>query len=400
MGDSVATGDQAVSRISPLEIGYVMEVLNGQFRNSKSGSMVRRFEERFAEVFGVKYAIAQVNGTATLHSALAAVGVGPGDEVIVPPLTMMSTSFAVLQCGAVPIFADVDPATFTLDPASVATKTSLRTKAIMPVALYGLSADVDALISVAQPVHAAVIEDTAQCFLGTCRGRIAGTIGDLGSYSFQRSKHITAGEGGMLVTSDEGLARGARRFGSLGYASVGAGSRQAKVLREVIQDPSYERHLSVGWNYGMSEPCAAIALAQTERLQEFVALRCAAAELFAEAHRGCSWLIPQAVPTGYKHSWWAYAMKIENDSAFSWYAFRDKFRELGGDNVYGAWQLSYLEPVLRGTTIGTACYETGLCPVAEALQPRLVQFKTNYLDRSVAERQAEALSKTIAFFGW
>lgn len=376
-----------------------MEVLNDQFRNSKSGSMVRRLEERFAELFGVKYAIAQVNGTATLHSALAAVGVGPGDEVIVPPLTMMSTCFAVLQCGAVPVFADVDPATFTLDPASVVTKASSRTKAIVPVALYGLSADVDALIAVARPFRAAVIEDSAQCFLGTCRGRIAGTIGDVGSYSFQISKHITAGEGGMLVTNDEGLAVGARRFGSLGYASVGAGSRQAKVVREVIQDPCYERHLTVGWNYRMPEPCAAIALGQTERLQVFVALRCAVAELFAEAHCGCSWLIPQAVPPGYTHSWWAYVVKLENDGAFSWYDFREKFRELGGDAVYGAWQLSYLEPVLRGTAVGTERYEMGLCPVAESLQPRLIQFKTNYLDLAVAERQAEALSKTIAFFG-
>lgn len=395
-----ATGSGLLSRISALERAYVDEVLLAQFSNRRSGSMVRRLEERFAELFGVKYAIAQVNGTATLHSALAAVGVGPGDEVIVPPLTMMSTCFAVLQCNAIPVFADVDPHTFVIDPASVEAAITPRTRAVMPVALYGLSADVEALMAITRPRGIALIEDTAQCFLGTCRGQTAGTIGDMGSFSFQISKHVTSGEGGMLVTNDEELAQKARRFGTLGYASVGAGSREAKVTREVIQDPRYERHLVVGWNYRMSEPCAAIALGQIERLAQFVEARSAVAALYAEALGDCPWLIPQAAPDGFGHSWWTYVLRLASDAPCDWYEFRRRYIEHGGDGVYAAWQLNYLEPVLRGQRMGQQQFAQGLCPVAESLQPRLLQFKTNYLDLDVARAKAEALGRTVASFGW
>jgi perosamine synthetase len=240
------------------------EMLASQFRNSQSGGMNRRLEERFAEAFGVKYAIAQVNGTATLHTALAAVGVQAGDEVIVPPLTMMATCFAVLQTNAVPVFADVHPTMFTIDPASIEKAITNKTKAIITVSLFGLSPDMDPIMALAKKHNLAVIEDNAQCFLGYYKGRVVGSIGHMASYSFQISKHLTAGEGGMLITNDESLALKARRFGNLGYASIGASSGKGKVSRDAIQDPAYERHIMVGWNYRMPEPSAAIALAQTE----------------------------------------------------------------------------------------------------------------------------------------
>ena len=152
----------------------------------------------------------------------------------------------------------------------------------------------------------------------------------------------------MITTNDAGLAEQIRRFNSLGYAAVGAAAGKGKITREMIQDPAYERHASVGWNYRLPELCAAVALAQTERLQELVAVRVRAARLYAEAARGCAWLAPQAVPDGYGHAYWTYVLKLENGGAFTWYDFRAKYRELGGDGIYAAWQLTYLEPAFRG----------------------------------------------------
>lgn len=399
MKDTVAKTGSDLNRVSDLEIRYVMEALNNQFSNSKYGGMVRRFEEAFAAVFGVRYAIAQVNGTATLHSALAAMGVGPGDEVIVPSLTMMSTCFAALQANAVPVFADVNRRSFTIDPASVESCITQKTKAIITVSLFGLSPDMDPIMALARKHNIYVIEDNAQCYLGSYKGRLAGTIGHMASYSLQISKHITCGEGGVLISNDELLAENARRFGSLGYASVGASASQGKVRREVIQDPNYERHSTMGWNYRLAEPLAAIALAQTERMRELVDQRVKVAEAYAQAHKGCDWLVPQLVGADYTHSWWTYVLALENGGRFTWYDFRNKYVEFGGDGIYATWQLNHLEPALRGKKLAWQTFERGLCPVAESIQPRLLQFKTNYLDMASAERQADVLRRTIAFFG-
>jgi perosamine synthetase len=191
-----------VKRISKKERAYVSEVLDSQFRTSAGSLMTQRLEEKFAGLFGVKYAISHVNGTATLHSALAAAGVGPGDEVIVPPLTMASTSFAVIHAGATPVFADIDPYTFNIDPADIQRKITPKTKAIIPVALYGLSPDMDPIMEIAKEHQLTVVEDDAECFFGYYKGRIVGSIGHMASFSFQSSKHMTSGEGGMLITED------------------------------------------------------------------------------------------------------------------------------------------------------------------------------------------------------
>jgi perosamine synthetase len=382
-----------VKRISKKERAYVSEVLDSQFRTSAGSLMTQRLEEKFAGLFGVKYAISHVNGTATLHSALAAAGVGPGDEVIVPPLTMASTSFAVIHAGATPVFADVDPSTFNIDPADIQRKITPKTKAIIPVALYGLSPDMDPIMKIAKEHQLTVVEDDAECFLGYYKGRIVGSIGHMASFSFQSSKHMTSGEGGMLITDNRELADKIRCFSNLGYAMVSGEPGKGKITKKTIQDPRYERHASIGWNYRMSELCAAVALAQIERLEEFVKQRIKVAQLYHEAVQGCKWLIPQLVPEGYKHSYWTYVLKLENTGEFSWYDFRDRYLESGGDGVYAAWQLTYLEPAFKQK------YKKGVCPVAESVQPKLLQFKTNYMDMDIAREKAEALTKTIEYFG-
>jgi perosamine synthetase len=273
-----------------------------------------------------------------------------------------------------------------MDPADVARKITPRTRAIMPVALYGLAPDLDALAEIGREHGIVMLEDDAQALTSLYKGRVVGSIGEMASFSFQSSKQWTSGEGGMLVTADEELATAIRRVGSLGYAGVG--SRKGKITKDDIQDPSYARHVSLGFNYRMPELCAAVALAQLERRDELVGRRVAVGELFRDVVSGCDWMHAQAVPDGLTNSYWTFAAVVDHPSA-SWHDFRERFLANGGDAFYGAWRLTYREPMFGNETA------TGVCPVAEWLQPRLVQLKTNYWRWDDAEQQADALRRTL-----
>jgi perosamine synthetase len=393
-------------RIGTNELTYVQEVLRTEFRSSSGATFMRRLEEAFAKRFNSTYAVSFVNGTATMHAALEAMGVGPGDEVIVPPLTMSATSFAVLQANATPVFADVDPETFQIDPASIAARITSRTKAIITVALYGLSPDMDPIMVLADQHGLKVIEDNAECFLGEYKGRMVGTLGHCSSFSFQSSKHLTSGEGGIVLTEDRELAESIRKVQSLGYAGIGA--TKAKITKKDIQDPAYSRHVTMGWNYRMPELCCAVALAQTENIDALVHRRVEVANIFNEATREFhGWFVPQKTGPEYVNSYWTWVCRNEHPRV-GWHTLRDAFLENGGHGVYAAWKLTYLEPMFEKLTLlgrerfisaeNIAQYKPGLCPVAERLQKRLMQFKTNYWDISQAHVQAEILHKTLKQF--
>ncbi len=394
-----------IERISDLEREYARQALEGQFETHNNYRFVVRLEQAFAQRMGTAHAVAFVNGTATLHSALEAAGVGIGDEVIVPPLTMSSTALAVVQANATPVFADVDEKTFLLSAAEVEKKITPRTKAVIPVALYGLMPDMDAIMDIARRHGLVVIEDDAQCFLGTYKGRPAGSIGHMASFSFQASKHMTCGEGGMVTTNDDACALALRRFSGLGYGGIS--TKKARITKDDIQDPAYARHMQLGWNYRMSDVTGAVALAQLERLDALTDCRRYAGKVLEAAVQGCPWLIPQATPADCGHAYWAVAIRMTHPD-ISWYDFRRKFMELGGDGIYAAWQLTYLEPAFQEMRFlgrerlirhfGGYRYERGLCPTAEQLQPQLLQLKTNYWDSTEADAQAEILHQTIAHF--
>lgn len=398
--------NKASKRLYGNEAAYVQAVLETEFRSSLGSAMGARLERAFAERFGSRYAIAFVNGTATMHAALEAWGIGPGDEVIVPPLTMSATTFAVLQANATPVFADVDYDTFQISADSIRSLINERTKAIITVALYGLSPDMDAINAVAKEHGLHVMEDNAQCFLGTYKGKLAGTLGQCASFSFQSSKHITSGEGGMIITDDLALAENIRRVQSLGYAGVGAS--KGKISKSDIQDPGYSRHVTLGWNYRMPELCAAVALAQLENMDELVRRRIQVANLFSDATSEFDWFIPQHVPAGYASSYWTWVARLDRED-LSWHQLRDAFLKNGGDGVYAAWKLTYLEPMFEQLKLlgreqfisakNRSRYKPGCCPVAESIAPRLFQFKTNYQNPELAARQAEILNNTLTSFG-
>ena len=391
------------SRLFGNEKKYVDEVLAGEFRSSAGATMMNRLEAEFANRFESKFAISFINGTATMHAALEAMDIGPGDEVIVPPLTMSATSFAVLQANATPIFADVDERTFQIDPASIKDRITEKTKAIITVGLYGLSPDMDPICALAEEHGLYIIEDNAECFLGYYKGRIAGKSGHCASFSFQSSKHLSSGEGGMVVTDDIVLANKIRRIQSLGYAGVSA--KQSKIMKKDIQDPDYDRHVTMGWNYRMPELCCAVALAQVENILPLVARRQKVAEIFETASKNFhDWFTPQYVPENCINSYWTWVCKLDT-SKVSWHRFRDTFAKNGGDGVYGAWKLTHLEPMFTNMNLlgreqfisekNKLSYVRGCCPVAERIQPQLLQFKTNYWDIDLAYKQADILVRTL-----
>lgn len=390
-----------MQRITDLEKHYVLDVLSSHFKTSSGAHYMNRFESEFSKKYTIDFSISQINGTATLHSCLEAMEIGAGDEVIVPPLTMASTSLAVLQANATPIFADIDPDTFLIDPVSIEKNITKHTKAIITVALYGLSPDMDKIIDIAKQHNLYIIEDNAQAFLSYYKNKLVGTLGDCASFSFQSSKHLTSGEGGIVITRNENLAMKIRKISGLGYTTINA--KKAKITKDEIQYPSFLRHDMLGWNYRLSELNAAVALAQTERMNELVSARRKSAEIFLEVLDNCKWLVPQYIPKFYTSSYWALACKLDLN-VVSWEKFREIFLQYGGDKFYGAWQLTYLEPLflnklfLKRKPFINQDYKKGLCPIAEKIQPALLQFKTNYWDTEQAKEQAKILEKTVSYF--
>ncbi len=401
----------SIPRTSAKARQYVAEVMEFGFRNASSLGFSGRLEKEFAAKFGAKYAIIHANGTATMHSALIAAGLGVGDEVIVPTHTMASTAFVALYVNAVPVFADLDPNTWTISVEDIRRKITPRTKAIIPVSIYGLSPDMDPIMALAREHNLLVMEDNAQCFLGYYKGRVVGSIGDFASFSFQGSKHMTCGDGGILICSDEDLALKARRAATLGYSAISVKPGDSVIPQELRCQPTFARHVSLGYNFRMPEIAAAAALGELERLEELVEMRKLCAGFFAEVVKDCKWLVPQQTPAGTVHSWWSYAVRITRDD-LEWAALRRKFVELGGDGFYGAWLPVHKEPVFQTLSAEVQSnpkrfpqwaghlpdYREIQCPVWERFQPRMIQLKTNSFDVDTARRQADIFAQSIRFF--
>jgi perosamine synthetase len=352
-----------------------------------NGEEVRAFEAMFAHRVGAQYAIAMCNGTATLHTALAAMGVKRGDKVAVPPLTMASTTIAVLHAGAVPVFVDVDPDTWLMGPTEAKWK--------MGVSLYGLCYEPTTPKTRQRSYrHQWSVDDAAQ----TLRHVDAGFYAEdrtFTSYSFQQSKHLALGEGGMLVTDDGALARKAREFSSLGYIMA---AEQPRIDPRSLKHPGNARHFSHGWNYRMSDLVAKEGQTKCLQWDALLDARRFCAALYSQAVAGCPWITPQHVPDGWTHDYWCYGVALEDKEL--WTPFTDAIVRNGGEMPYGAWRLTYHEPAfqhLAGAGDLQSFRGPSTCPVAEDLQPRLVQGQTN--DTEAAVRNADAWAAAIKEVG-
>ena len=236
-------------------------VLDDGRMTSITGPKVKEFEEKFANKFGVKYALAAASGVTAIHLALASLEIGPGDEVLVPAHTFIGTAIPVLMANAIPIFVDIDEDTFNIDVTKIESAITNKTRAIMPVHLNGLCAEMDEILRLAKKYNLFVIEDACQAHGGYYKGKMAGTIGDIGCFSFFEDKVMTTGEGGMLITNNERFYNLARCVSSYGEEVV-----------KNIGERKYE-HIMLGFNYRMGSLNAAIGINQLDRLEEMVEKR-------------------------------------------------------------------------------------------------------------------------------
>jgi dTDP-4-amino-4,6-dideoxygalactose transaminase len=258
---------------------------------SLDGTFVRRLEEEFAELQGARHGVSCVNGTMGLSVALKALGIGPGDEVLVPPYTFIATASAALMIGAVPVFVDVDLETLLIDPSLIDAAVTPRTKAIIPVHHGGSPADMDGVMAAARRHGLKVVEDAAQAHGAAWRGRPVGAIGDIGTFSFQSSKPINAGEGGMMLTNDDELDELLWSYRNVGRRRGG----------------EWYEHVRLGWNLRMTEFQAAVILEQMKRMPAQQAHRTDAAAYLSGRLLEIPGAVPLKVPDGVTaHSWYTY----------------------------------------------------------------------------------------------
>ena len=290
------------------ELFYIAQVLDWEEYEKKVPFSVL-LEKSFAKKFGVKYGVAHNSGTGTLQSCLAAAGVGAGDEVIIPAQSVLMNAATTLHQNAVPVFADIDEKTFNIDPIDIEKKITSKTKAIQVVHMHGLSADMDPILRLAKKNNLIVIEDSAQCVLGKYKGKLAGTLGDMASWSFETKKHLSTGEGGMITTNSSEYATIVRKNGFNGYRAISADAPLAKKLPEEFQDPKYKRFDTLGYNYRMNEITAAMALAQLERIDELVEKRQKCAEYMLDAVSSCDWILPQRTNEDCVNSYYTFSAR-------------------------------------------------------------------------------------------
>ena len=402
-----------MKRYGELERRLVLQALDDELKAGADGdTMTDKLEREFAQAVGVEYAIAMNSGTSALHAALAACDVGYGDEVIMPPLTVISNWQAVIAQNAVPIFADVRNGTFLIDAEDAEMKVTSKTKAILPVSLYGLPYDVHAISRVAKAASRVadagrvfVIADECQALGATYEGESVASLVDIAVYSFQRSKHLSCGDGGIAVTNNSRLALNLRRFAKLGYYAFEAKGGNVRAKKGFLRDPTYIRHESFGFNYSMPEVAAALALAQVRRRRELVGMRRRCSRPFLRVLNDFSWVTPQQEPADRMSSWWTVAFTIDRDD-ISFLDLRDAMLERRGDGPYAAWRLIYDEdaydldgwrgrcPPLYDDPRNTRVMPLA-CPVADLLQPRLVQIPLAMDDEAAAGLQASVLYESL-----
>ncbi len=264
---------------------------------STKGKFVKTLEKEFAETMGAKYAHACASGTAALHCAIAAINPNPGDEIVTSPITDMGALTPILYQGAIPVFADVDPKTFNVTAGTIAPCLSSRTRAIIVTHLFGNPCEMDEIMALAQTKNIPVIEDCAQAFIATYKGRLVGTIGAIGCFSLQQGKHMTTGEGGLVCTDDAALARRLYLFinKAWGYG-----------------DASPD-HYFLALNYRLSELQGAVAVAQLSKLEGMVRTRRASAARLTEKLQGLPGLeVPGASPESV-HTYWKYCLRVNEE---------------------------------------------------------------------------------------
>lgn len=277
------------------EVRFVTEAIRSQNLFAWDGHFVRDFEKAFAGLYGAKFAVAATSGTAAIHLAVGALDPNPGDEIITAPITDLGSVVPILLQNCIPIFADVDE-TYNMDPDDVEAKVTPRTRAILAVHLFGNACRIDAMREIADRHDLMLIEDASQAHATKYKGRWLGTWGDIGAFSFQQSKHMTTGDGGMAITSDEELHRRMWLFSDKGYIRTGLGPRAYRFLAPC---------------YRMNEQTAAVGLPQVGRVRARVERRMELGSMLSDLVKDIPGVAPAPVTPGSEHSYWAYPLGLD-----------------------------------------------------------------------------------------
>jgi dTDP-4-amino-4,6-dideoxygalactose transaminase len=369
-----STGDEEWEALrEPLQSGWLTQ-----------GPVVRRFEEAFARRHDVPHALATTSCTTALHLALAALGIGPGDEVIVPAFTWIATANAVVYCGATPVFVDVDLDTFNMDPALTAAAVTPATRAVVPVHLFGLCADMTAIGTAVGP-SIAVVEDAACAAGASYHGRPAGGLGSAACFSFHPRKSITTGEGGMLVTADADLAGRAEQLRNHG-AAVPEEVRHHGPAPFLL--PDFDE---LGFNYRMTDLQAAIGLVQLSKLDAFVDERAQWAKWYSDELASLGWLRLPEEPEGGRHAWQAYVTVVDEDAPIARNDLMARLHELGVATRPGTHSVPSTGYYRRRLDVETDSY-----PVATRLQEQSMAIPLhNRMTHDDYEHVVSAIRATV-----
>jgi len=353
--------------LTAVERDHVIECLESTWISSK-GAFIERFEHAFADYVGVRHAVGVCNGTAAVHLTLLSLGIGPGDEVIVPTLTFIASVNPIVYCGATPVFVDCDPVTWQIDPQDVAIKLGPRTKAIVAVHLYGHPADLTALRALADRAGVALVEDCAEAIGSRLDGRHVGGVGEIGAFSLFGNKTITTGEGGVVVTDRADLHQLVMRLKGQGQVTAGE-----------------YWHDIVGYNYRMTNICAAIGCAQMTRIDEIVARKIDLARRYRERLLPHDRIVLHEARDGrYLHSHWMITVLVPPGG-------RDEvmaFMRASGVETRPTFPPVHRMPMYR--------HLDATCPVADDLSARGISLPSwPMLSDGEVDRVVEALTEGV-----
>ena len=342
------------------DIQAVIDVLKSEYLTT--GPKVEEFEKAVAAYVGAGYAVAVSNGTAALHVACLAAGIGEGDEVITSPLTFVASANCVLYCGATPVFADINPGTYNIDPEDVRRKITDKTKAIIAVHFSGQPCEMDELHAIAGEYNLLVIEDAAHALGADYQGRRIGSISDMTTFSFHPVKHITTGEGGMITTDRKDLYDRLMLFRSHGI------TRDASLMTANEGDWYYQQ-LELGFNYRITDIQCALGISQMRKLDAFIQRRREIVDKYNKAFASCGQIIIPEQAEGCNNSWHLYVIQVLGvDRKVVFDALRDK-----GIGVNVHYIPVYSQPYYRSHGFEEVC-----CPETEEIYKHLISLPIYY----------------------
>ncbi|MDD5428214.1 MAG: DegT/DnrJ/EryC1/StrS family aminotransferase [Candidatus Omnitrophica bacterium] len=287
------------------EIDALIECVNDG--SIAQGKLVHKFEEEFAKYCGIKYSCAAMNGTSALHLALLAVGIKPGDEVLVPSLTFVASVSPISYCGATPVFVDCDPVTWCMDAHDLEKKITPKSKAVIPVHLYGNACRMDAITAAAKKHGLKIVEDCAEAHGTTYKNKQVGVFSDVCFFSFYKNKHMMTGEGGMCLTNDRRLIE-----------KIGLLRSHGKEKSENLSDEDFAQKQfissEIGYNYRMTDLQAAVGLAQLKKVETFITRRIGYARLYGELFKGTNLTLP-GFDKDVRHTFWGFPVLLASDEA-------------------------------------------------------------------------------------